>query len=96
MANLARSGGGRFEQTFQIVVVIFVQTANGCRFAFQDGFHDYLALRIHHRYAHRCLMIVQPNILFTVYKCAPFRRCWCDNHNLPQEGRPLIMRFQQL
>src|SRR6266478_2664406 len=66
---------------------------NGCGFGFQDGFHDYLALRIHHRYADRCLMNVEPNILFTVHKGAPFPRWWCDNHNLLQEGRPFIMRF---
>src|ERR1700737_350068 len=69
---------------------------NGCGFGFQDGFHDYLALRIHHRYADRCLMNVEPNILFTVHKGAPFPRWWCDNHNLLQEGRPFIMRFKQL
>src|SRR6266481_339990 len=68
---------------------------NGCGFGFQDGFHDYLALRIHHRYADRCLMNVEPNILFTVHKGAPFPRWWCDNHNLLQEGRPFIMRLRQ-
>ena len=41
-------------------------------------------------------MNVEPNILFTVHKGAPFRRWWCDNHNLLQEGRPFIMRFRQL
>ena len=36
------------------------------------------------------------DILFTVHKGAPFPRWWCDNHNLLQEGRPFIMRFQHL
>ena len=63
---------------------------------FQDGFHYYLALRIHHRYADGCLMNVQPNILFTVHKGAPFRRWCCHDHNLLQQGRPFIMRLQQL
>src|SRR5215469_6271999 len=33
-------------------------------FGFQDGFHDNFALEIHDRYRDRCLMNIQPNILF--------------------------------
>src|SRR5438874_9212135 len=69
---------------------------NGSGFGFQDGFHDYLALSIHHRYADGCLMHVQPNILFTAHKGAPFVGGVACAHNLLQKGRPFIMRLQQL
>src|SRR5947207_10670738 len=38
---------------------------DGCCLRFQDGFHDNLALGIHHRHGDRCLMNIEPNILFT-------------------------------
>src|SRR5947207_10122658 len=69
---------------------------NGSGFGFQDGFHDYLALSIHHRYADGCLMHVQPNILFTAHKGAPFVGGVACAHNLLQKGHPFIMRLQQL
>src|SRR5947207_6183276 len=69
---------------------------NGSGFGFQDGFHDYLALSIHHRYADGCLMHVQPNILFTAHKGAPFVGGVACAHNLLQKGRPFIMRFRKL
>src|SRR5437879_12932340 len=60
---------------------------NGCGFGFQDGFHDYLALSIHHRYADGCLMHVEPNILSTVHQGAPFVGSVACAHNLLQ-GAP--------
>jgi hypothetical protein len=38
------------------------------------GFHDRLPAGIRHRDHNGCLMNVEPNILFTVDKGAPFRR----------------------
>src|SRR6266852_4378075 len=69
---------------------------NGYGFRFQDRFHDYLALGIHHRYGDRCLMNVEPNILFAVHEGAPFLGHDANDHNLLPKGRPLIMRFRQL
>src|SRR5206468_1994204 len=44
---------------------------NRRRFRLQDGFHYQLATRIHHCDRDRCLMNIQPNILFTVHEGAP-------------------------
>src|SRR6266581_1961332 len=68
---------------------------NGYGFRFQDRFHDYLALGIHYRYRDRCLMNVEPNILFAVHEGAPFVGHDGNDHNLLPKGRPLIMRLQQ-
>ena len=69
---------------------------NGYGFRFQDRFHDYLALGIHYRYEDRCLMNVEPNILFAVHEGDPFVGHDGNDHNLLPKGRPLIMRFRQL
>src|SRR6266567_5392176 len=68
---------------------------NGCGFRFQDRFHDYLALGIHHRYRDRCLMNIETNILFAVHEGAPFVGHDGNDHNLLPKG-PLIMRLQHL
>jgi integrase len=39
---------------------------------------------------------LQPNILFTVHKGAPFVGDDASDHNLLLKGRPFIMRFRQL
>src|ERR1700733_5656955 len=41
-------------------------------------------------------MNVEPNILFTVHKGAPFRRWWCEQSQPTPRGRPFIMRLRQL
>src|SRR5437773_8863859 len=87
--------GAFFEGHRQSAAQSCKELQNGCGFGFQDGFHDYLALSIHHRYGDGCLMNVQPNILFTVHKGAPFVGGVACAHNLLQKGRPFIMRFRQ-
>jgi hypothetical protein len=56
------NSGYRFQSRLNVA-----QLQNGGCFRFQDGFRDYLAPGIHHRYRDRCLMNVEPNILFAVY-----------------------------
>ena len=69
--------------------------AEVARFGLQDGFHDQLTSRIHHRDHDRCLTNVQPNILFIVHEGAPFVGSDLNAHPTPK-GRPFIMRLHQL
>src|ERR1700680_2896601 len=61
---------------------------NGRRFGLEDGFHDQLTGGIPHRDHDGCLMNVEPNILFTVHKGAPFVSDDVNHHNLLQQVAP--------
>src|SRR5438132_14366506 len=61
---------------------------DGCCLRFQDGFHDNLALGIHHRHGDRCLMNIEPNILFTDHSGCYFRRWSCATITTYSQGAP--------
>jgi hypothetical protein len=50
------SPGAFFEGHEQAAAQSRQELKDGGRFGFQDGFHHYLALGIHHGYRDRCLM----------------------------------------
>src|SRR5260370_41465101 len=68
---------------------------NGGGFGFQDGFHDYLALSIHHRYRDGCLMNVEPNTMWPSGLCReerkPFQQV-CLRLEIASFDSPLIAR----
>ena len=66
--------GAFFEGHEQAAAQSREELQKGRGFGFQDGFHDDLALEIHHRDRNRCLMNVEPNILFTAHRGCSFRR----------------------
>jgi|SRR5580700_6221887 hypothetical protein len=59
----------------------------GCGFGLENRFHHQLAAGIHDRYRDRCLMNIEPNILFASQLGAPFVGDELHTHNLPQ-GAP--------
>src|SRR5207245_10655724 len=50
---------------------------DGCCLRFQYGFHDNLALGIHHRHGDRYLINIEPTILFTDHRACSFARWSC-------------------
>src|SRR5580692_11117799 len=69
--------GSFFERYGQSSTQSGEELQNGCGFRFQNGFDDYLTHRIQHCCADRCLVNVQPNILFTAHGECSFRRSSC-------------------
>jgi len=65
---------------------------NRSRPGLQDRFHHELAGRILNRDRDRCLVNIQPVILFAVHEGAPFVGCCATLSQPTPKGRPFIMR----
>src|SRR5437016_1419060 len=91
-----RRPGAFFEGHRQSSTQSRQELQNGCGFGFQDGFHDYLALSIHHRYADGCLMHVEPNILSTVHQGAPFVGGVCLRSQPTPKGAPFYNAISEI
>src|SRR5260370_3751212 len=64
--------GSFFKRDIHVALQPLDKLQNGDRLRFDDGFHDQLASRIHHRDRDRVFVNVQPNIFFTSHCRSPF------------------------